>query len=75
MQLAGKVTVITGSGSGFGEGTAKACAHEGASVVVSDINEEDQQARQYSPRRGPGSIRGIPYPGASVTRSIALAQS
>ncbi len=40
MQLAGKVTVITGSGSGFGEGTAKACAHEGASVVVSDINEE-----------------------------------
>jgi 3-oxoacyl-[acyl-carrier protein] reductase len=40
MQLADKVTVITGSGSGFGEGIAKACAHEGASVVVSDINEE-----------------------------------
>ncbi|MCZ6588069.1 MAG: glucose 1-dehydrogenase [Alphaproteobacteria bacterium] len=40
MQLAGKVTVITGSGSGFGEGTAKACAIEGASVVVSDINED-----------------------------------
>jgi 3-oxoacyl-[acyl-carrier protein] reductase len=40
MQLADKVTVITGSGSGFGEGIAKACAHEGASVVVNDINEE-----------------------------------
>lgn len=40
MQLAGKVTVITGSGSGFGEGIAKACAREGAWVVVSDINEE-----------------------------------
>ncbi|NKB47896.1 MAG: glucose 1-dehydrogenase [Alphaproteobacteria bacterium] len=40
MQLAGKVAVITGSGSGFGEGIAKACAREGAWVVVSDINEE-----------------------------------
>ncbi len=40
MQLADKVTVITGSGSGFGEGIAKACAREGASVVVSDINED-----------------------------------
>ncbi len=39
MQLADKVTVITGSGSGFGEGIAKACAAEGAAVVVSDINE------------------------------------
>ncbi|MDH3739269.1 MAG: glucose 1-dehydrogenase, partial [Alphaproteobacteria bacterium] len=35
-----QVTVITGSGSGFGEGIAKACAREGAWVVVSDINEE-----------------------------------
>jgi 3-oxoacyl-[acyl-carrier protein] reductase len=40
MQLAGKVAVITGSGSGFGEGIAKACAREGAWVVVSDINVE-----------------------------------
>lgn len=40
MQLASKVAVITGSGSGFGEGIAKACAREGAWVVVSDINEE-----------------------------------
>ena len=40
MLLAGKVTVITGSGSGFGEGIAKACAREGAWVVVSDINQE-----------------------------------
>ena len=43
MQLADKVPVITGSGSGFGEGIAKACAREGASVVVSDINEEGGQ--------------------------------
>ncbi len=43
MQLADKVTVITGSGSGFGEGIAKACAAEGASVVVSDINAEGGQ--------------------------------
>ncbi len=43
MQLADKVTVITGSGSGFGEGIAKACAREGAAVVVSDINETGGQ--------------------------------
>jgi 3-oxoacyl-[acyl-carrier protein] reductase len=38
MRLEHKVAVITGSGSGFGEGIAKIFAREGASVVVSDIN-------------------------------------
>jgi 3-oxoacyl-[acyl-carrier protein] reductase len=38
MRLEHKVAVITGSGSGFGEGIAKIFAREGAAVVVSDIN-------------------------------------
>ncbi|MYN12332.1 glucose 1-dehydrogenase [Pusillimonas sp. TS35] len=37
-QLAGKVAIVTGSGSGFGEGIAKLYAKEGAKVVIADIN-------------------------------------
>lgn len=40
MRIPGKVAVITGAGSGFGEGTAKRFAAEGATVVVADINGE-----------------------------------
>ncbi len=38
MQLQGKVAIITGGGSGFGEVTARLFAHEGASVMLADIN-------------------------------------
>jgi len=37
-RLAGKVAVITGAASGFGEGMAKRFAEEGAKVVVADLN-------------------------------------
>ncbi len=38
MQLQGKVAIITGGGSGFGEVTARLFAHEGAAVMLADIN-------------------------------------
>jgi 3-oxoacyl-[acyl-carrier protein] reductase len=43
MRLKGKIAVITGSGSGFGEGIALRFAQEGANVVVNDLNEEGGQ--------------------------------
>jgi 3-oxoacyl-[acyl-carrier protein] reductase len=38
MQLANKIAIITGAGSGFGEGIAQAYVAEGANVVLADIN-------------------------------------
>lgn len=38
MRLEGKTAIVTGSGSGFGEGIAKTFADEGAAVIVNDVN-------------------------------------
>ncbi|MEM7023912.1 MAG: SDR family oxidoreductase [Pseudomonadota bacterium] len=46
MMLAGKVAIVTGAGSGFGEGIAKLFATEGAKVVVADI--DGQQAHRVA---------------------------
>ncbi len=41
--LANKVAIVTGAGSGIGRAIARSYAREGASVVVSDINEAGGQ--------------------------------
>ena len=38
MRLAGKIAIVSGAGSGFGAGIARRFAHEGAAVVVNDID-------------------------------------
>ncbi|MCR1766694.1 SDR family oxidoreductase [Burkholderia glumae] len=38
MRLAGKTAIVTGGGSGFGEGIARTYAREGANLVVNDLN-------------------------------------
>ena len=43
MRLKGKVALITGAGSGFGEGIAQRFAKEGANVAIIDINPEAGQ--------------------------------
>jgi meso-butanediol dehydrogenase/(S,S)-butanediol dehydrogenase/diacetyl reductase len=55
MRLKDKIALITGSGSGIGEATAKTFAREGATVVVSDINDDNgrrvvQEIRQAGGR-------------------------
>ena len=40
-RLEGRAVIITGGASGIGRSTAVRCAQEGASVVVSDIDESD----------------------------------
>ncbi|WP_417767705.1 SDR family oxidoreductase [Stappia sp.] len=55
-RLEGKVAVVTGAGSGFGEGIARRFAGEGASVVVADINGE--AAERVAAEIGPAA-RGV----------------
>jgi NAD(P)-dependent dehydrogenase (short-subunit alcohol dehydrogenase family) len=44
MRLANKVAIVTGSSNGIGKRTARRFAEEGASVVVSDVQDELGQA-------------------------------
>lgn len=43
MRLKGKTAVVTGAGSGFGEGIAKTFAREGANLVVNDLNADSAE--------------------------------
>jgi 3-oxoacyl-[acyl-carrier protein] reductase len=44
MRLENKTAIVTGGASGFGAGIAQRFAHEGASVVVADINDTEGQS-------------------------------
>lgn len=40
MRLTNKIAIVTGAGSGFGEGIARTFAREGAQVLINDLDEE-----------------------------------
>jgi len=58
MRLNGKTVVVTGAGSGFGEGIARRFAQEGAKLVVNDVNAQsgERVAREVGGRFVQGDV-------------------
>jgi 3-oxoacyl-[acyl-carrier protein] reductase len=65
MRLNGKVAIVTGAGSGFGEGIARRFAEEGAKVIVNDI---DSRGERVAKEIGGRFVQG------DVTRGADWAQ-
>ena len=59
MRLKNKVALVSGSGSGIGEATAKRLASEGASVVVVDLNEEGANRVAAEIRKAGGAAEAL----------------
>ncbi|UDM49735.1 SDR family oxidoreductase [Cupriavidus sp. MP-37] len=59
MRLANKVAIVTGGGSGFGEGIAHTFAREGAHVVVADLREEAAERVAAAIRDAGGRARAV----------------
>lgn len=70
MRVKNKSIIVTGAGSGIGEGIAMRLAAEGGNVVVNDIDEEAGQRVVKTIREGGGEAR---FFRADVTRSDEVA--
>ena len=69
MRLQDKSIIVTGAGSGIGEGIAKRLAKEGAAIVVNDIDAKGGQRVADEIRAAGGRVR---YVQADVTRSADM---
>jgi 2-keto-3-deoxy-L-fuconate dehydrogenase len=60
MQLAGRVALITGAGSGVGQGVAELFAREGANITMLDVNASGmEETRKLVEKAAPDAIDGV----------------
>ena len=74
--LEGKVAVVTGSSQGIGAALALALAEAGAKVIVSDIQDASDTARQINDKGGDAvAITADVTNNQSLTELIATAET
>ncbi len=71
MRLQGKIAIVTGAASGFGEGIARRFAAEGARVVAADMNLDG--ARRLAAEIGAVAVGGDVSKGADVKAIVQAA--
>ncbi len=72
--LDGKVAIITGAASGIGKAAAELFIREGASVVISDINEENGKATTDELTKSGGKAKFIQADSSSAADNERLVQ-
>jgi 3-oxoacyl-[acyl-carrier protein] reductase len=70
MRLADKIALVTGAGSGFGEGIARTFAREGARIAVVDINHQSAQSVAAAIGNGAIAIRADVSKGPDVEAAV-----